>query len=197
MSHETIIVLIISALAVLNSKKHDLENIAHVRIKGLALFPASFFLQYLSMFIVQRYGNTSAGLFVMKYFMWIHLLSYQFLLVGVVLNIGKGYMKILFLGTMLNFIVILFNGMQMPVRIPPEYARAWENYIYLISGKDLVHTVMTDDTKLSVLGDIIMLKKPYPFNKTISIGDVFLLLGYGKFILEESKSKLVQKNKII
>jgi hypothetical protein len=88
---------------------------------------------------------------------------------------------------MLNFIVILFNGMQMPVRIPPEYARAWENYIYLISGKDLIHTVMTTETRFSFLGDILMLKKPYPFNKTISIGDVFLLLGYGKFILEESK----------
>jgi|LGOV01.1.fsa_nt_gb hypothetical protein len=186
MSHEVVITLIISLiLAVI--KKNDLKNISKVKIKGLALFPASFFLQYLSMFIVERYGDTAVGVFVTDYFMWIHLLSYQFLLVGVVLNIKKGYMKILFIGTMLNFIVILFNGMQMPVRIPPEYARAWENYIYLISGKDLIHTVMTTETRFSFLADIIMLKKPYPFNKTISIGDIFLLLGYGKFILEESK----------
>jgi hypothetical protein len=186
MSHEVVITLIISLiLAVI--KKNDLKNISKVKIKGLALFPASFFLQYLSMFIVERYGDTAVGVFVTDYFMWIHLLSYQFLLVGVVINIKKGYMKILFIGTMLNFIVILFNGMQMPVRIPPEYARAWENYIYLISGKDLIHTVMTTETRFSFLADIIMLKKPYPFNKTISIGDIFLLLGYGKFILEESK----------
>lgn len=186
MSHEVVITLIISLiLAVI--KKNDLKNISKVKIKGLALFPASFFLQYLSMFIVERYGDKAVGVFVTDYFMWIHLLSYQFLLVGVVLNIKKGYMKILFIGTMLNFIVILFNGMQMPVRIPPEYARAWENYIYLISGKDLIHTVMTTETRFSFLADIIMLKKPYPFNKTISIGDIFLLLGYGKFILEESK----------
>jgi len=188
MSHEVVITLILS-LIIAKIKRNDLKNISKVKIKGLALFPASFFLQYLSMFIVERYGYTTMGLFVLEHFKWIHLLSYQLLLVGVVLNIKKGYMKILFLGTMLNFMVILFNGMQMPVRIPPEYARAWENYIYLISGKDLVHTVMTNETRFSILGDIIMLKKPYPFNKTISIGDVFLLIGYGKFILEETSKK--------
>ncbi|SHJ03012.1 hypothetical protein SAMN02745751_01597 [Dethiosulfatibacter aminovorans DSM 17477] len=187
MSHEVLITLILSMAIALAGKQYDLKKISKVKIKGLALFPASFFLQYLSMFIVERYGATTAGLLVLEHFKWIHLLSYQLLLIGVVLNIKKRYMKILFIGTMLNFIVILFNGMQMPVRIPPEYAKAWENHIYLISGKDLVHTVMTEDTRFSYLGDIIMLKKPYPFNKTISIGDIFLLLGYGKFMLEESK----------
>lgn len=189
MSHEVVIALILSMAVALAGKGYNPRNISKVKIKGLALFPASFFLQYLSMFIVERYGDKTAGLLVLEHFKWIHLLSYQLLLIGVVLNIKKGYMKILLIGTMLNFIVILFNGMQMPVRIPPEYAKAWENYIYLVSGKDLVHTVMTGDTRFSCLGDIIMLKKPYPFNKTISIGDVFLLLGYGKFILEESKIK--------
>ena len=188
MSHEVVITLIVS-LIIAKIKRNDLKNISNVKIKGLALFPASFFLQYLSMFIVERYGDTAAGLFVSEYFMWIHLLSYQLLLIGVVINIRKGYMKFLFIGTMLNFIVILLNGMKMPVQIPPDYARAWENYIYLKSGIDRIHTVMTDETNLSILGDIIMLKKPYPFNKTISIGDVFLLLGYGKFILEESKKQ--------
>lgn len=187
MSQEILLVLILSLVIAL-IKKHNLKSISNVEIRGLVLFPISFSLQCISIFIVGKYGNTYFGVIIKEYFMWIHLLSYQLVLIGVILNIKKGYMKILFIGTLLNFIVILFNGMKMPVRIPPEYFRAWENYSYLASGKDLIHGAMTTKTRLSFLADTIMLKKPYPFNKMISIGDVFLLVGYGKFILEESKN---------
>ncbi|MBV1758829.1 MAG: DUF5317 domain-containing protein [Dethiosulfatibacter sp.] len=186
MIHELIITIFISLLIVV-LRKRKISNLIDIEIKGLPLFVASFLLQFISGLIVKNYYATTIGQFIYTFFPYIHSLSYQLILIGIVLNIEKNYMKLFLIGTLMNFTVILFNGMKMPVRIPPEYPFSWENYSYLAYGKDLIHTALTKDTRLKFLADIIILNDPYPFNKTISIGDIFLLIGFGWFIQEETK----------
>lgn len=186
MIHELIIVLFISLIIVVIGKR-KISRLIDVEIKGLPLFAVSFLLQFISGVVVKNFNDTTIGQYVYTYFPYIHSLSYQLILIGIVLNIEKHYMKLFLIGTLMNFTVILFNGMKMPVRIPPEYPFSWENYSYLAYGKDLIHTALTKDTRLKILADIIILSDPYPFNKTISIGDVFLLFGFGWFIQEETK----------
>ncbi|PKM49175.1 MAG: hypothetical protein CVV02_17325, partial [Firmicutes bacterium HGW-Firmicutes-7] len=46
----------------------------------------------------------------------------------------------------------------------------------------LTHTVLNESTKLRILGDVIHLPKPYPFPKSLSIGDLFLIGGVFRLI---------------
>lgn len=186
MIHELIITILISLIIVI-LRKRKISSLVDVEIKGLPLFAASFFLQFISGIIVKNSNDTTIGQYVYTFFPYIHSMSYQLILIGIVLNIEKNYMKLFLIGTLMNFTVILFNGMKMPVRIPQNYPFSWENYSYLAYGKDLIHTALTTDTRLKILADIIILNDPYPFNKTISIGDIFLLFGFGWFIQEETK----------
>lgn len=186
MIHELIIIIVIS-LIIVAFQKRKISSLVDVEIKGLPLFALGFLLQFTSGIVVKNFNDTAIGHYVYTFFPYIHSLSYQLVLIGIMLNIEKNYMKVFFIGTLMNFIVILANGMKMPVRIPPEYPFSWENYSYLVYGKDLIHTALTKDTRLKFLADIIILEEPYPFTKTISIGDIFLLLGFGWFIQEETK----------
>ncbi len=188
MIHEILLVLALS-LVVVFVRKQKLKNLIAVNIKGLAIFAASFFLQFLAILITTYFTDFFLSGYIHEYFSFIHCISYQLLLIGMVLNIEKHYMRILFLGTLLNFLVIMLNGMKMPVYIPMGYENAIENIQYLQSGKDLIHTAMTEDTVLRILGDIIVLSHPYPFPKTISIGDILLIIGFGWFVQEETQDK--------
>jgi hypothetical protein len=89
------------------------------------------------------------------------------------MNIRKDFMKPLFVGTLFNFIAIISNDFKMPVLI----LNSEKNRIFLQSGQDLIHSLLTDSTHFKILCDIITIPYPYPFVKTISIGDVLLLVG--------------------
>jgi len=193
MIQELIAILLLS-IAVAYFRNKDISTLEDIKIKGLGFFIFSFIIQSGGVYIALNYGNTIIGGLINEYFIWIHCISYQLILIGIVLNIEKRYMKIFFLGTLLNFTVILLNGMKMPVRLPPDINNAWENFIVLNSSRDLIHTIMNGNSRLNFLGDIFVLKDPYPFTKAVSIGDIFLLLGFFFMIQEESKFKTRIKN---
>ncbi len=192
MIQELIITGFIST-AVAYFRNKDISTLENIKIKGLGFFIFSLLMQSGGVYIALNYTSTNIGSFINEYFIWIHCISYQLILIGIVLNLEKTYMKIFFFGTVLNFTVILFNGMKMPVRLPLDISNAWENFIVLNSSRDLIHTIMNSNTRLNFLGDIFVLKDPYPFTKAVSIGDIFLLLGFFFMIQEESKFKIKNK----
>ncbi len=49
---------------------------------------------------------------------------------------------------------------------------------------DIKHKGVTPDTKLVYLADIILIPRPYPLPKILSIGDIFLILGLFLFLQE-------------
>jgi len=192
MIQELIVVGLISIFAAYFRNK-DISTLENIKIQGLGFFIFSLIIQSGGVYIALNYGSSKIGSFINEYFIWIHCISYQLILIGIVLNLEKKYMKIFFLGTLLNFIVILFNGMKMPVRVPLNMANSWENFVYLKDNKDLIHILMSSSTKLNFLGDIFILKDPYPFKKAVSIGDIFLLVGFFVMIQEETKYKIKNK----
>ena len=194
MIQELIIISVISAV-VAYFKNKDISTLENVEIKGLGFFILSFLIQSGGVYVALNYGDTKIGSLINYYFIWLHCISYQLILIGIALNLEKRYMKIFFVGTLLNFTVIIFNGMKMPVRLPLDMTNAWENFIYLNSSKDLIHTIMNSNTRLNFLGDIFVLKDPYPFTKAVSIGDILLLLGFFFMIQEECKYKAKNKEK--
>ena len=114
--------------------------------------------------------------------------SYIFLIAGVVVNIRGWPMAVMLAGILMNFIVIVQNGGFMPVSI-----NALENAGFpmtrIVDGLiDLNHIVETDQTRLMVLADIIPVTKPYPFQKMLSVGDLFLCLGLYSYLYTEMRT---------
>lgn len=123
----------------------------------------------------------------------LHILSYVFMIVCVLLNISKNSMKAFFIGVILNFIVITANGGKMPVSL--NGIRGINDNIgtELPSGEfDIKHQGITPDTKLVFLSDIILISEPYPLPKILSIGDIFIMIGLFTFLQE---SMVINENK--
>jgi hypothetical protein len=188
MIQELIIIALIS-LGIAYFRKKDVSTLENIKIKGLGFFILSLLIQSGGVYLALNYNDWVVGNFLKEHFIWLHCISYQLILIGIALNLEKNYMKIFFVGTLLNFTVILLNGMKMPVRLPLDMANAWENFVYLNSSKDLIHTLMDTSTRLNFLGDIFVLRDPYPFTKAVSIGDILLLLGFFIMVQEETSPK--------
>src|SRR6056297_3049633 len=102
MIHEAVIIATISVFIALVRNK-DISTLEKVKIKGLGFFIVSFLIQTVGVYIAANYNESSIGSLIEKYFVWIHCISYQLILIGLALNFKKTYMKIFFIGTILNF----------------------------------------------------------------------------------------------
>lgn len=189
---------IISSLLILTVQKKYVDfNNVDIKIKGYKILILAAAIKIVAQFLFKKYSNNAfLSILSLNWIIYISLLYVS------ILNIKKSYTMLFFIGTLLNFIAIMTNGYKMPVYIPDTLLDAEVQKIYLLSGKDLIHSLLTDNTKFKYLCDIITLHSPYPFPKTISIGDVFLLSGIFSFwqdlffenSLDKSKPKLTNNN---
>lgn len=169
---EIIIISTISLLILfLRKGKFDISNI-NIEIKGYKLLIIMAVIEITAIFLFKIFKDNSF-LKVLS----LSWLIYPVLLYVTSLNIKKSYVKLFFIGTLLNFIAIAFNDFKMPVFISEIYANSQTTILYLESNQDLIHSLLTDSTHFKILCDIITIPPPYPFVKTISIGDIFLLSG--------------------
>lgn len=185
---EIIIASIISMVVLLIRQKNlNLSNF-DIEIKGYKILIITAVIEITAQFLFKRYTGNNILKFLSYY--WIIYLAIFYVSLK---NIKMNYMKSFFIGTLLNFIAISANNFKMPVLITKTFVNADKNILLLKSGQDLVHTLLTDSTKFKILCDIIILPPPYPFVKTISIGDIFLLIGIFLFWQEslfKTKSNL-------
>lgn len=96
----------------------------------------------------------------------------------------KGF-KLIIIGVLMNFIVMAVNGGRMPVSLSASEVLGPYYTDMLKSGSVISkHYMMDASTRLSLLGDIIPLSKPYPRTQVISIGDV--VMNFGMFLFIQS-----------
>lgn len=101
-------------------------------------------------------------------------ISYLTTMLFLVYNSKYEEMRIVMIGWLLNAIAIWTNFGRMPVDL--EQAKKLPFPIdSLLDGTDWKHTVATDTTHFSILGDIFYL--PFPVQRVMSIGDIFLVIG--------------------
>ncbi|MFY0543193.1 DUF5317 domain-containing protein [Brevibacillus sp. H7] len=82
--------------------------------------------------------------------------------------------RIFMIGWFLNALVIWANLGRMPVDL--EQAEKLPFSVEpIVNGTDFKHTLLTDDTLLPFLADIMYM--PFPIPRVISIGDLFIMLG--------------------
>ena len=168
---------IIAALIVLLIKKRKFDfNKYKNKVKGYKIIILAAVIKIAAEFLFKKYTNIS----ILR-FLSLNWIIYIALLYVSLLNIKKSYMMLFFLGTLFNFLAIAANDFKMPVYVSELLTDVEAKKLFLLSGKDLVHSLLTEETRLKLLCDIITLHPPYPFPKAISIGDIFLLSGIFAF----------------
>lgn len=154
-------------------RRGSLTNLGQLKLRCLWLILVALLIQVLI------FPLGSSGPLLSVGTAWLHIVSYVFLIVFVVLN--RRYPEILAMGAglVLNLVVIAANGGYMPASTTaltraglPEVATALEE------GVGLGNTVlMGERTRLNFLGDFLYLPAGVPLASAFSIGDIVLGLG--------------------
>lgn len=168
-------------------RKGRIRNIGNFHINGWYLFLGAGLIQVSISWL--KVKNLILGPeFFDKYFVYVHLLTYLLMIVGVILNIKKNFMRFILIGMLLNFIVIFANSGRMPVSF--KNVKGYEHYTEdMLDKSDIKHALVTEDTKFVYLADVIVLPRPYPLARIISIGDIFLMIGVFLFFQESMVKK--------
>jgi len=120
--------------------------------------------------------------FVLDYSSYMIIFSYIVLLLAVWYNKNIKGMKIIALGIIFNFIVIVANGGHMPVLLSSLYKAGLDDFaLTLKEGTYVTHTLITEKTLFRFLADVIPLSPPSPDPSVVSAGD--FLMFYGVFSL--------------
>ena len=120
--------------------------------------------------------------FVLDYSSYMIIFSYIVLLLAVWYNKKLKGMKIIALGIIFNFIVIVVNGGHMPVLLSSLYKAGLNDFaLVLKEGTYVTHTLITEKTLFRFLADVIPLSPPFPDPSVVSAGD--FLMFYGVFSL--------------
>lgn len=123
---------------------------------------------------------------------YLKLLIYGLLIFVLVINHDLPGFKLTTVGVVLNAVVVLSNKGRMPVSIKGIEGLIKPEIIEeLASHKDLAHVLMDETTVFPILGDVIHLMSPYPFPKSISIGDIIMSLGIIVFVVVSMKRRVI------
>lgn len=148
-----------------------------IQFKHIWLPIATFALEALSEYITGHFNNPVATA-VNRQSFWIELCLYMGLMTFIMMNKAHRGFKLMGVGLALNALVVLLNSGIMPVDGTALLRLGFEEtYQALDSGQIFAHRLITPTTILPFLGDVIHITPPYPFPKSVSLGDI--LLGFG------------------
>ncbi|MCI6610600.1 MAG: DUF5317 domain-containing protein [Ezakiella sp.] len=169
------------------SKKYNFSNIEYFPKKYI-----SFSLAFIVInFVLILWAKTATNWDNIRI---LHLLSFVFLYPYMIKNYKYKGMIILITGVSLNFIVMYLNGLKMPIdgyfykQIVSD-----ANFMATKMGRNLYHSLIDDNTLYYQLADIIPLLKPYPFPKIISIGDIFIAIGFSTVAITTIRGDYTEK----
>jgi len=159
------------------------RNLENFKLKGVVLLFLSAALQFTLSFVKGK-NTRFSQLLLEDLFVYIILLSYLLIIIVIFLNFNKLYMRIFLIGVILNLAVIMANSGKMPVSL--NGISGINQEIELPDRQyDIKHTAVTKDTKLVYLSDILLIPKPYPLPKILSVGDLFVIIGVFVFFQKE------------
>ena len=131
--------------------------------------------------------------FVIDYSSNMIIFSYIVLLLAVWYNKKLKGMKIISLGIVFNFVVIIANGGHMPVLLSSLYKAGLNDFaLVLKEGTYVTHTLITEKTLFGFLADVITLSPPFPDPSVVSVGDFFMF--YGVFSLIQNAMLKKEQN---
>jgi len=189
---ESVILALIIGLAL----KGSLTKLSMIELKLLHLPIAAFLLEfiggYLLRFEVKYFISNLNGLTLI-----IECLVYGLLIYFFYVNRKLPGMSVVMIGAVLNFTVIIFNLGFMPVDPALGLKYGFNTSLGLLeNGRIFAHSMTNDATRLSLLGDHIIVPPPWPWPKTISVGDVIIDIGAIILIIKGMCTGHTNKNSI-
>jgi hypothetical protein len=159
------------------ARKGSVKKLSDTNIKLWYLFIASFLLQGISMYFYHRSS------FIDSTYPLLIIGSYLMIMYAIWSNRSLNGFIFFGLGTFLNFLVISVNGGRMPVSTEALESIGLSEYIPKLIEGVTKHQIITDETHLSFLADVIPIQPPLAFSSSvISVGDIFITLGVAWFI---------------
>jgi hypothetical protein len=153
-----------------------LTNLGDIELRSWWLLILGFALQAATRFLPREDWAETAGILMV-------LGSFLMLLILVVLNRESPGMWLAGVGVLMNFTVISLNGGMPVLAEAAEVASGFTQSNPDIAGS-FKHVVLGPTTILPALGDLIPLRLAGQ-GQVISLGDVFLAVGLGRFLEHE------------
>ncbi len=158
-------------------RKGKLSSLSQISLKKIELIVLACLIQGGIIFLESKEIK-----FVLDYSSYMIIFSYIVLLLAVWYNKNIKGMKIIALGIIFNFIVIVTNGGHMPVLLSSLYKAGLDDFaLVLKEGTYVTHALVTEKTLFRFLADVIPLSPPFPDPSVVSAGD--FLMFYGVFSL--------------
>jgi hypothetical protein len=175
-------------------RKGKLSSLSQISIKKIELIVLACLIQGGIIFL----GSKEIK-FVLDYSPYMIIFSYIVLLLAVWYNKTLKGIKIIALGIIFNFIVIVANGGHMPVLLSSLYKVGLNDFaLVLKEGTYITHILISEETLFRFLADVIPLSPPSPDPSVVSAGD--FLMFYGVFgliqnaMLKEQNSEEKEQN---
>ncbi len=169
-----IVLFIALAIAVLRGGR--LTNLGDVELRAWWLLLIALALQLGTSFLPDSDWSDGLGVALV-------LSSFFFLMILVLLNRNRTGMWLAGLGVLMNFTVIALNGGMPVLAEAAEVASGFEVTEPDLSGS-FKHVLLDESSRLTVLSDVIPLRLG-SLGQVISLGDVFLAVGLGRFLEQE------------
>lgn len=177
-----LIAAIVASIVVALLRGGRFTNLINIPLRWGLLAVTAFAIQ--ALFIYQKPIHKSIGVWGWQEILF--MVSHLLLLATVWANRHLPGVKLIGLGLLLNFIVMVVNGGWMPVT--PEavvkvghtgLVPSLESGTRVYSSKNII--LPRERTKLQFLSDVLVLARPFPIPTVFSIGDI--LVAAGVFLL--------------
>ncbi len=171
----------------------SLRNISITKIRGWFLAILAFVLQISTL----MFRDMS---FIISYGRYLYVISAILILLTLAVNIDKKGMWLILIGAILNFLVVIMNQNRMPIDFDGLRLAGLQNIIDGIMDGSISNYMSLDEVTgwTRHLGKYIVIPKPYPMAKVISIGDILMSIGIILLIQGEMlKSYMSMKNRMV
>ena len=170
-----------------------LANIIDMNIRGWYLIILSVILSMSPIFLRNFEDITQTSVLLM-------FSSMIILLLVLVLNIDKKGVWIMLLGGLFNVAIMAFNSFKMPVMMSGLESAGITSLVEGVTDGTIINYIASEASgMMQLFTKFIIVPKPYPFPKILSIGDIIMSLGLLNFIVGEmgrssytGRSKMVQ-----
>ena len=171
-------------------RKGKLSSLSQISLKKIELIVLACLIQGGIIFL----GSKDIKFFL-DYSSYMIIFSYIVLLLAVWYNKTLKGIKIIALGIIFNFIVIVANGGHMPVLLSSLYKVGLDDFaLVLKEGTYVTHALVTEKTLFRFLADVIPLSPPFADPSIVSAGD--FLMFYGVFSLIQNAMLKKQNSEI-
>ncbi len=156
-----------------------LTNIIDMNIRGWYLILLSLVLSFSPIFLRNFDNVGSMPVFLMFFSMII-------MLIVLALNLDKKGVWLVLIGGVLNVIFMLINNFKMPVSMSGlEAAGMTSLYEGIIDGSVINYIAAETSGVMQFISKFIIIPKPYPFPRILSVGDILMTIGLFWFIIGE------------